>query len=242
MKKNSSIRVDKYLSETGLSSRRNARRFLKENALTINGTNVTTPETKIDPAIDTITLNGEARTEGLFVYYLLHKPKNVISTTSDELGREDVTSNIQTTRAIYPVGRLDKDTTGIILLTDDGELTHQLTHPKYHVPKVYRLTIAGMVSKDQLETLRDGVDLNDGKTLPAEVSVVTASKDETVLKLTIHEGRNRQVRRMCLVTGIKLINLARVKFGPVELGDLPEGEHRELTGEEVEKLRKVIQR
>jgi pseudouridine synthase len=215
---------------------------LKENALTINGTNVTTPETKIDPSIDTITLNGEARTEGLFVYYLLHKPKNVISTTSDELGREDVTSLIQTNREIFPVGRLDKDTTGIILLTDDGELAHQLTHPRYHVPKTYHLTIKGNVTDEQLQTLRTGVELNDGKTLSAEVGLLSSENEQTMLEMTIIEGRNRQIRRMCGVVGINLVELHRVSFGSITLSDMTEKDYRELTADEIEILREMVKK
>jgi 23S rRNA pseudouridine2605 synthase len=237
MKEKTVIRLDKFLTTSGLASRRGSRKFLKENELLVNGMIVTDPTVKIDTENDVLQLNGKNLDEKRFVYFALHKPLNVISTTSDELGREDVTSLIETGRTIFPVGRLDKDTTGIILLTDDGELTHQLTHPRYHVPKVYRLTIDGTVTKEQLNTLQHGVELNDGKTLPAIAKVIAEEKGKTVLELTIREGRNRQVRRMCGVVGIKLEALERIAFGPVLLGDLKEKEYRELTDEEVAALK-----
>jgi 23S rRNA pseudouridine2605 synthase len=241
MKEKTTLRVDKFLAVSGLSSRRNTRRFLRDNVLTINGVEITSPDQKVDPQNDTILLNDEDLNAKRYVYYALHKPKNVISTTSDELGREDVTSLIKTSRIIYPVGRLDKDTTGLILLTDDGELTHQLTHPKYHVPKVYVLTISGSVTEEQLTELREGVNLNDGKTLPAEAKIVSQADEVTTIELTIREGRNRQVRRMCGVVGIKLVELMRRSFGPVTLGTMKEKEFRELTDEELYSLRLAIQ-
>lgn len=237
--KDSKMRLDKFLTMNGFASRRDGRKFLKANELSVNGVVIKDPETKIYPEKDRLILNGEELSEPNYVYYALNKPKNVISTTADELGREDVTSFIDTPRMIYPIGRLDKDTTGLILLTDDGELTHQLTHPRYHVPKTYLLTIEGDVTEEQLETFRTGVPLKDGKTLPAEVSLIPQKNEQTILQMTIHEGRNRQIRRMCEKVGIELIDLQRVSFGPISLEDLPEGEYRELREEEIKNVTRL---
>ena len=242
MKEKNVVRLDKFLANSGFSSRRSVRKFLKENVLTVNGVEVRDPEMKVAPEKDSLVLNGEEIREERFVYYVLNKPKNVISTTSDELGREDVTAFIETGRTIYPIGRLDKDTAGLILLTDDGELTHQLTHPRYHVEKVYRLTIDGTVSDEQLETLRTGVALKDGKTLPAKVKVISSDKGQTMLELGIIEGRNRQIRRMCWKLEINLLELKRIAFGPINLGELTEGEYRELGEKEIEALREIVKK
>lgn len=242
MKHSAVQRVDKYLANRGLSPRRSSRKFLRENELLVNGTRVTNPDLKIDLEKDAIMINGETLEESVFVYYMLHKPKNVISTTDDELGREDVTTLIPTDRAIYPIGRLDKDTTGLIILTDDGELTHQLTHPKYHVPKVYELTVDADIDEEKLEILRNGVPLNDGMTLPAIVSKKGKVGEKVIYEMIIREGRNRQIRRMCLVVGIHLNELHRVTFGPVELGELAVGTYRALSPEEVGLLKAAVKR
>lgn len=236
------VRLDKFLALNGFSPRRSARKFLKEHEFRINGVEIRDPDTKFDLEKDVLLLDGEEIQESRYVYYALHKAKNVISTTSDELGREDVTSSIATPRKIYPIGRLDKETTGLILLTDDGELTHQLTHPRFHVEKVYLLTIEGSVNNEQIENLRDGVKLKDGKTLPAKVEVVSAENGKTILQMGITEGRNRQIRRMCLNVGIELLDLQRIAFGPVTLGTLTEGQYRELTTEEITSLQELVRR
>lgn len=231
------IRLNKYLANLGICSRREVKQLLKAQALTVNGKQVVEPGTRIDPYHDTIKLNGEKIKPPRLVYYLLNKPKNVVSTTTDEFGRKNVTALIPTKERIYPVGRLDKDTTGLIILTNDGALTNLLTHPKYHVNKVYRLMIKGRANGAQLRTLRNGVLLNDGITAPAEVRIIKEKPNVSVLEMTIHEGRNRQIRRMCETVGIQLLELQRIKFGHLTLGKLGAGQYRELTKDEINTIK-----
>ncbi len=232
-------RLDKYLSHLGLASRRSIKKLLKEEMLTVNGDRVRESGTRIDPVKDDIRLNGEKILPPKMQYYILNKPKGIISTTSDERGRQDVTSFIPTRHRIYPVGRLDKDTTGLILLTNDGELTHKLIHPRYHVPKVYRLTIEGRMEKEQINAFQKGVILDDGITSPAEVKIIDDSYQKSLIEVTLHEGKNRQIRRMCEIVGMNLLELERIKFGPISIGQLKSGKYRELSDKEVEQLRQA---
>ena len=156
----------------------------------------------------------------------------------DRFGRKNVVSFIETNERIYPVGRLDKDTSGLLLLTNDGELTDHLIHPRYHVDKIYCLRIRGQANDAQLKALRNGVLLEDGITSPAKVSVLKISGTASELEMIIHEGRNRQIRRMCETVGITLLELQRIKFGPISLGKIKEGEYRILTENEIRLLKK----
>lgn len=234
------IRLDKFLSNAGIISRRGVKSFLKENEVTVNGKRVTQSGTRVDTDKQNVLINGKSLRKPGFVYFLLNKPIGIISSTKDEFNRDTVTSIIDTNERIYPVGRLDKETHGLVLLTNDGELTHKLIHPKYHVPKIYRLLIEGKPSNHQLEKLEMGVLLEDGITLPAKVRIVSQIKNTTVLEVTLHEGRNRQIRRMCEEVGLELIDLERTAFGPIRLGDLERGEYRELTKKEIENLKIAV--
>lgn len=236
------IRLDKFLSNAGVLSRRGIKQLLKKEQLTVNGKRVTTSGTRVDSAKDIVLLNGKKIKKPGFVYFLLNKPIGIISTTADEFARDSVVSLIDTTIRIYPIGRLDKDTHGLLILTNDGELTHKLTHPRYHVPKVYRLITQGKIREQQLEAFRKGVLLSDGITLPAEAQVLEEKQGKTILLVTLHEGRNRQIRRMCETVGIQLLDLERISFGPIKLGKVALGNYRDLTHEEVEKLRKAVER
>lgn len=250
------IRLDKLLSNAGLTARRGVKQFLKEHAVTVNGKRATESGIRVGEN-DTVLIDGKKITKPGFVYFLLNKPIGIISTTSDEYGRDTVRSLVPVPERIYPVGRLDKDTHGLVLLTNDGQLTHKLIHPKYHVPKVYRLTIAGFPDRQQLEKLRKGVMLTDGITLPAEVTVVkqhviphsmrdsdssNQTHEQSTLEVAIHEGRNRQVRRMCEAVDITLLDLERIAFGPLTLGNVKRGAYRALTKKEVETLQKVVEK
>lgn len=230
-------RLNKYLANLGLSSRRNSKDLLKSQEITVNGVRIKEPGFRINPIKDDIRINGKKIKPPEFVYYLINKPKGIVSTRSDEYGRANVISLIATSERIYPVGRLDKDTTGLLILTNDGELTNLLTHPRYHVNKVYMVCVQGIVSNVQLRALRNGVLLDDGITAPALVKVVQSSNTSSVLEITIHEGRNRQIRRMCETVGLLLVDLERVKFGPLVLGGLKSGEYRILHMEEVRLLK-----
>ena len=232
-------RLDKYLSGMGICSRRNVEQFLKGQNLSINGRRVIEPGTRLNIKTATVTLNGVLFKKPKLVYYMLNKPAEVISTVSDEFGRKNVVSLVPSKQRIFPVGRLDKDTTGLIILTNDGELTNLLTHPRHEVHKTYILVAGGRVNERQLERLQTGVELEDGLTAPAGVRVLRQEGKTTVIQMSIHEGKNRQIRRMCESVKIHLIALERVKFGPIFLGDLKEGRCRELTDKEVSLLRKA---
>jgi 23S rRNA pseudouridine2605 synthase len=192
-----------------------------------------------DPARDVdersgVAFDGEPlRREESRVVYALHKPHGVVSTAQDTHGRKTLLDFVADERRLYPVGRLDADTTGLILLTNDGELANRLTHPRYEVPKTYRATVGGpAIAERALRQLREGVRLEDGMTAPARVRRLTPHQ----LELTIHEGRKRQVRRMCEAVGLPVKELTRVRFGPLELGDLKPGKSRRLTAGEVRAL------
>jgi 23S rRNA pseudouridine2605 synthase len=229
-------RLDKFLANKGLVSRRGVKNFLKENAVTINKKKANEGGLRINLSKDKVEINGKNIKENKFVYYLLNKPKGVISSSSDELGRTNVTDLIPERTRIYPVGRLDKDTHGLLLLTNDGELTHKLTHPKFHIPKTYLLTIKGSVHEEKIEKLRKGIILSDGKTRPAKVEVVIKNEKYTILEMEIFEGRYRQIRRMCETIRINLTDLARIKFGSINIGDLKDGKFRILSKKEIEEL------
>lgn len=236
---NTTIRLNKYLANQGVAARRDIKQLVKAQNVTVNGKRVTEPGVRIDPQKDIIQLNGRRIMPPKLVYYLLNKPKGIISTTADEYGRKNVLSLIPTKQRIYPVGRLDKDTSGLIILTNDGELTNRLTHPKFHVYKVYRLSIKGRVNKAQLHAFRNGVLLDDGITAPAQIKIITESPTGTLLEVTLHEGKNRQIRRMCETVSMDLVNLQRVKFGPIGMEGLKLGQYRELTDKEIKQLREA---
>jgi 23S rRNA pseudouridine2605 synthase len=186
-----------------------------------------------------IAVDGEAvRAPGARVVYALHKPAGVVSTARDTHGRRTVVDLVPSGQRLYPVGRLDAETTGLILLTNDGDLAHALTHPRFEVPRTYRARVEGRPGERALRALREGVELDDGRTAPARVRLVNAHE----LELTIHEGRKHQVRRMCEAVGHRVLTLRRVAFGPLRLGDLTAGHHRRLTAAEVEGLRAAAQR
>lgn len=232
-------RLDKYLSSLGICSRRNVGQFLKGQNLSVNGQRVVEPGSRINTKTATITLNGTLFKKPKFVYYMVNKPADVISTASDEFGRKNVVSLVPSKQRVFPVGRLDKDTTGLIILTNDGELTNLLTHPKYEVHKTYHLLIRGRMNERQMEALQEGVELEDGLTAPAGVRVLRQEGSTSIIEMAIHEGKNRQIRRMCDAVKMSLVALERVKFGPLHLGDLKEGKYRELTDKEVSALRKA---
>jgi len=233
------VRLDKFLANAGVLSRRGIKQFLKHQDVTVNGKRVTESGVRLDPNSDVVLINGERIKKPELVWYLLNKPMGYISTTSDEHGRDNVISLIPTNDRIYPVGRLDKDTHGLLLLTNDGELTHQLIHPKYHVPKVYRLLVVGKPDERQIKLFSTGVMLDDGITLPAEAKIVSSNNKQTILEVTLHEGRNRQIRRMCEAVGLELLDLKRISFGPLKLGSVKLGDYRKLSKDEIFSLKKA---
>ncbi len=237
--KQQTIRADKLLSSLGLSSRRGVEQFIKNNRVTADEVKITEHGQRV-PTRATIKVNGQSLKKSKKEYYLLNKPKGIISTSSDEFGRKDVVSLIKTETRIFPVGRLDRDTHGLLILTNDGDLTNMLIHPKFHIGKTYQLAIKGTVSHLQIEALEKGIELEDGITAPAKVTIVQKRKDATILELTIFEGKKRQIRRMCDAQKLTLLDLQRIKFGNLTLEGLKSGEYRALTGKEVEKLRQMM--
>ena len=224
------MRLAKYLAHAGVASRRASEDLIRSGRVTVNGEAVTDPATDTTEA-DEVTVDGKRIAREDRVVYMLNKPKGVVSTASDTHGRPTVVALIPSDRRLYPVGRLDADTTGLILLTNDGELANRLTHPRYEVPKTYIATVQGQPGPAALQRLREGVELEDGMTSPADVRRVRAG-----VELTIHEGRKRQVRRMLEAVGHPVRELRRKAIGDLELGELEEGAYRELSAAEVDAL------
>ena len=227
------MRLAKYLAHAGVASRRAAEQLIAEGRVTVNGEKVTDPARDVTDH-SAVAFDGEpVKGAEPRVVYALHKPAGVVSTARDTHGRRTVVDLVPKERRLYPVGRLDADSTGLLLLTNDGELANRLTHPRYEVPKTYRASLGGPAITDRaLKALREGVQLEDGLTAPARVRRLTPHQ----LELTIHEGRNRQVRRMCEAVGRPVKQLVRIRFGPLELGDLRPGKSRRLTATELAAL------
>jgi 23S rRNA pseudouridine2605 synthase len=229
------VRLAKYLAHAGVASRRAAERLIAEGRVSLDGETVTDPARDVDEhsdiAVDGRALAGAERR----VTYAVHKPVGVVSTARDTHGRPTVVGLVpEQGLRLYPVGRLDVDSSGLILLTNDGELANRLTHPRFEVAKTYEARLGGPpLDAEAIARLRDGVELEDGLTAPAQARRL----DAHLLELTIHEGRNRQVRRMCAAVGRPVLALRRVRFGPLALGGLGEGEHRLLDERELGLLR-----
>jgi 23S rRNA pseudouridine2605 synthase len=229
------VRLARYLAHSGAASRRAAEKLIAAGRVTVGGEVMRDPARDVDESSE-VALDGEPLAPEPREVYALHKPGGVVSTAKDTHGRRTVIEFVPSERRLYPVGRLDADTTGLILLTNDGDLANMLTHPSFEVDKTYRATVEpAPVPEPALRELREGVELDDGRTAPASVRQL----DPGVLELTIHEGRKRQVRRMIEAVGHRVKALERVGFGPLTLGKLPEGEFRRLTPAEVERLRKA---
>lgn len=199
----------------------------------MNGEVITLLGTRADPAVDVVAVDGIPLTRPAHHTLLLHKPAGCITTRDDPRSRDTVMALVPDIAGLHPVGRLDKDTTGLLLLTNDGGLTYALTHPKHHVEKTYRAWVEGVPDHAVLEQLRTGIQLDDDLTAPAQVRRILTRADNTLLELVIHEGRKRQIRRMLLAVGFPVVSLSRVRLGPLELGELPEGKWRELSNEEI---------
>jgi 23S rRNA pseudouridine2605 synthase len=232
------MRLARYLAHAGAASRRAAEKLIAEGRVTVAGEVVTDPARDVDESSD-VRLDGEPLAPEPREVYALNKPRGVVSTARDTHGRRTVTEFVPSQRRLYPVGRLDAETTGLILLTNDGELANRLTHPRFEVEKTYRARVVPVpVQETALRALREGVELEDGRTSPARVRQV----EPGLLEITIHEGRKRQVRRMCEAVGHRVTALERTAFGPLRLDKLPAGEFRPLTPAEVERLHKAARR
>ncbi|MFF2887636.1 pseudouridine synthase [Paenibacillus sp. NPDC057967] len=232
-------RLQKILAQAGIASRRKCEELILSGAVEVNGEKVTTLGVKADVAVDTITVNGRPIRGEKKIYLMMNKVKGVITSAKDPQGRKTVTDFLPGIKErVYPVGRLDYDTEGLLLLTNDGEFANKLTHPSHHVPKTYHATVKGVPHGTALEKLQRGIMLEDGMTSPAEVEYhdVDTEKNEATISITIYEGRNRQVRRMFDAIHHKVIRLKRIKFGELGLQQLGRGKFRHLTPQEVQEL------
>ena len=226
------VRLAKYLAAAGIASRRATEQLVRAGRVAVDGTTMTDPAHDVQPDVS-VTLDGSSvEFAHRRLVYAVNKPPGVVSTARDPHGRPAVVDLIQVSTRLYPVGRLDIDTTGLILLTNDGELAHRLTHPSFQVEKTYRATVGGPVREAALLALRGGVELEDGRTAPARVRRLSAD----TLEITIHEGRKRQIKRMCEAVGHPVKRLERVAIGPLALGRLRPGDYRLLSEAEVEAL------
>jgi len=228
------MRLAKYLASAGVASRRASEEIVRAGRVTVGGAAVTDPARDVRPD-DAVAVDGKLVAHGHIerVVYALNKPAGVVSTARDPQGRPTVVTMVPQTERLYPVGRLDIDTTGLILLTNEGDLAHRLTHPSFEVEKTYRVVVGGPPLREpELQALRDGVELDDGRTAPARVRRIGPD----TIEIAIHEGRKRQVKRMCEAVGHPVKRLERVAFGPLSLGDLPRGRWRMLTTDEVQSL------
>ena len=234
------MRINKFLSSIGIASRRAIDKYIEEGRIKVNGVIASTGiDITEDDEIYIDNKKIETKRIEEKVYFMLNKPLEVLSASSDDRGRKTVVDLIKTDKRIFPIGRLDYMTSGLILLTNDGELFNRLVHPKSEIYKKYYIKVFGEVKKEEIEELKKGVLLEDGKTLPAKISGIKYDKNKTSMYISIREGRNRQIRRMIEKFGYKVLMLRREKIGELSLGDLKEGKYRELTREEIEYLYSV---
>ena len=234
------IRLQKWLSMAGVASRRKAEEMIQDGRVRVNGAVVTELGAKADPARDVLEVDGKiVETTQKKVYIMLHKPEGVVTTVTDPFGRPTVMDLVPQDVRLFPVGRLDQDTSGLLLMTNDGEWAQKLSHPKHETKKTYVAVVKGVPSNESLRKLRNGIVIEGKKTAPAQVRLhekipVKGEKEQNAkLMITIHEGRNRQVRNMCEAIGHKVISLKRVVVGGLELGNVAKGKWRYLTPKEV---------
>lgn len=233
------MRLQKFIAECGIASRRNAEKMIESGRVYVNGEIVDYMGCVIDPDYDMVEVDGQViRQETKKHYIMLNKPKNYVTTVSDDLGRPTVMDLVKDVHArIYPVGRLDFDTTGLLIMTNDGEFANILTHPRHTVDKVYIARIDKPLDENQLEKLRGGIELDGVMTSPAKAENIRRPQKGFEVKITIHEGKNRQVRRMLDAVGANVMSLKRISVGSLTLGNLPEGKWRRLSEAEINKLR-----
>ncbi len=233
----STVRLQKFLAESGVASRRKSEELIADGKVKVNGKTASIGD-KINPKKDTVTVSGKKIVKRKdFTYILLHKPRGFITTMSDEMDRKCVAELIKDVPVrVYPVGRLDRDSEGMLLFTNDGEFANAMTHPTKHVPKTYRVTVRPSITEDQITQLTTGIIIDDRKTAPAQVRVVTKEEGRVVLEIILYEGRNRQIRKMCEAVGLEVARLKRTAIGSIKLGMLKQGAWRELNEDEVRKL------
>jgi len=234
-------RLQKYLAQCGVASRRKCEELILQGRVQVNGVTVTELGTKINPEKDKIKFDGkDIRQAQKLVYILLNKPIGYVTTADDQFGRDTVLDLVKVKERIVPVGRLDMYTSGALILTNDGDFVYQVTHPKHEIEKTYTVTIKGIVQNSEVEQLRNGIKIDDYITKPARVKILKTDteKDISRLEITIHEGKNRQVRKMCEAVGRKVLALHRSKIGGIGVKDIELGKWRYLTANEVQQILK----
>ena len=232
------IRLQKYLSQCAVASRRKSEELILAGKVKVNG-NVAGLGDKVSPRKDVVTVSGKKIVSSKKLYYImLHKPRGFITTMEDEMGRKCVAQLVKDVGArVYPVGRLDKDSEGMLIMTNDGEFANYMTHPSKHIPKTYRVTVRPDVKEEQLIKIETGIEIDGRMTAPAEARILEKQENRVVLEIVLYEGRNRQIRKMCEALGLEVARLKRVSIGSIKLGMLPQGKWRELTEDEVHKLK-----
>lgn len=236
---NNEVRLQKFMAEQGVASRRKSEELILAGKVKVNG-HVAQIGMKINPRKDFVTVGKQKLTNvknRKMVYIMLNKPRGYVTTVSDELGRKTVMDLLPDFGVrIYPVGRLDKESEGLLLLTNDGSFTNCMTHPSHEYAKVYRVTVRPSVDDNILYNLRNGIEIDGRVTAPCEVTVLTEEENRVVLEFVLHEGRNRQIRKMCESQGLEVARLKRISIGPIKLGMLKQGDYRELSEQDVKKL------
>ncbi|MGN1329324.1 MAG: pseudouridine synthase [Eubacterium sp.] len=236
MANNNLVRLQKYMAECGVASRRKCEELIQMGKVKVNG-HIAEIGSKVNPKKDIVTVRGKKiNKEEKMLYIMLNKPRGYVTTVSDELGRKTVMDLVNTDARVYPVGRLDKDSEGLLILTNDGSFANALTHPKHNYAKVYRVTVRPKITDEILEKLRNGIEIDGRKTAPCDINVITEEEGRVVLEFILREGRNRQIRKMCETVGLEVARLKRISIGPVKLGMLKTGQTRMLTDNEVKKL------
>ncbi len=238
--KDNKIRLQKHLADCGVASRRKSEELIEMGKVKVNG-HVATIGTKVDPKRDKITVRGKTIvSNNTKMYIMLHKPRGFVTTMSDEKGRKCVTDLVKDAPVrLFPVGRLDMNSEGLLIMTNDGEFANKLTHPSYHVNKTYRVTVKGEVVDEKIIELKEGIVLDGEKTLPCDCFVAERKPDRTVLIFIIQEGRNRQIRRMCEAVKLEVMRLKRTEIAGVKLGMLPRGSWRPLNEKEMRRLTSI---
>lgn len=238
--KDNKIRLQKHLAECGVASRRKAEELIEMGKVKVNG-HIAALGTKVDPKRDKITVRGKTVVANTTkMYIMLHKPRGFVTTMNDEKGRKCVTDLVKDAPVrLFPVGRLDMNSEGLLLMTNDGEFANKLTHPSYHVNKTYRVTVSGDANDEKIIKLKEGIVLDGEKTLPCDCFVAERKADRTVLIFIIQEGRNRQIRRMCEEVGLEVLRLKRTEIAGVKLGMLKRGSWRPLNEREMRRLTSI---
>ena len=234
-----SIRLQKFLANSGVASRRKCEELILDGKVSVNGQIVKELGTKVNPAVDKVEYCGNpVFSSNKFVYILLNKPIGYVTTAKDQFDRDSVLVLVKVKERVVPVGRLDMYTSGALILTNDGDFVYKVTHPKHEITKTYTVTVRGIIENDAVEKLRNGVEIEDYKTRPAKVKILKTDEEKNIsrLEITIHEGKNRQVRKMCEAVGSKVVALHRSKIGDIGVKDLKLGTWRYLKDFEVKEI------